>query len=181
MNKKQFNDKLGTIIYWLKELKAFRLEEDTFSLRENKMRGIMNEIMEVYLAIQADSSLKSDPDFQRFLNDSSILLCRTMISDMPRYISSVERILTFTLEPGEWVKVCWRRSAIEAIKELYPNTVFEQYFSEIDTEDDLDLILESRGKKEGPVSEEEIPNGIPSSHWWWWGEEPEESDYEIAG
>jgi len=72
MDKKQFNDKLATIIYWLKELKAFRLEEDTFSLRENKMMGIMNEIMEVYLAIKADSSLKSDPNFQRFLNDSSI-------------------------------------------------------------------------------------------------------------
>jgi len=50
-----------------------------------------------------------------------------MISDMARYISLLEKILILTLQPGEWEKVCWRRSAIEAIKELYPNTVLAAY------------------------------------------------------
>jgi len=181
MNKKQFHEKLEIIPDLIKELNGLSLEEKTFPIRRSKTRVIMNQIMEVYLAIQADSPLKSDPIFQRYLNETADLLYGRITADIHLYISSIEKIVALTLEPGEWEKVCWQRSAIEALKELYPNTVFEQYFDEIDTSDDLDERLEFLSKREGPVSKEEIPNGIPSYHWWWWGEGPEESDYDIAG
>ncbi|MGF1490240.1 MAG: hypothetical protein ACFBSE_24380 [Prochloraceae cyanobacterium] len=177
---KNFYGKLPTIIDLLKDLKDLERGTETLYLRQDKINYFMDLTMELYLSVQLDPSLKSESQFQEYINESANLLCG-VIGDLLLYISSIEKIVTLIMEVGEWRKVCWRRSAIESLKELYQNTVFEQYFSEIDTEDDLDLILESKGKKEGPVSEEEIPDGIPSSHWWWWGEEPEESDYEIAG
>ena len=92
------------------------------------------------------------------------------------YVNSIERIAGSILEPGEWEKLFWRRSAIEALKELYQDTVFEQYFYQIEIDEDTEERLEFLSQREGPVSEDDIPKGIPSSHWWWWGEPAEESD-----
>ena len=181
MNKKQFYEKLESIINSIKELNELSLEDKTISIRKHNMRAVMNEIMEVYLAIQVDSSLKSDSEFERYLNESAKLFYGTITADIHMYIRSIESLLNLISEPGEWEKICWRRSALEALKELYQNTVFEKYLDQIDTDEDFNERLEFLSEREGPVSEEEIPNGIPSSHWWWWGEEPEESDYEIAG
>lgn len=172
MNQEQLDKKLTSLINSLKELNVLEMGTDMINIRRTKIREFMDENMDLYLATLAHPSLKSEEQFHKYINETANLLCG-VIGDLLLYISSIEKIVTLIMEVGEWRKVCWRRSAVEAVKELYKNTVFEQYFSEIDTEDDLDLILESKGKKEGPVSEEEIPDGIPSSHWWWWGEEPE--------
>ena len=172
ITKEELHNKTASIINLLKELDRLDRGVEMINTRKIKTRQIMDRIFKLYLSVQLDPSLKSESQFQEYLNESANLLCG-VIWDLLSYISSIESIVKMIMEVGEWRKVCWRRSAIESLKELYKNTVFEQYFSEIDTEDDLDLILESKGKKEGPVSEEEIPDGIPSSHWWWWGEEPE--------
>ena len=173
ITKKELNKKLADLLDSLKDLKDLERGTETLYLRQDKINYFMDLTMELYLSVQLDPSLKSESQFQEYLNESANLLCGITIWDLLSYISSIESIVKMIMEVGEWRKVCWRRSAIESLKELYKNTVFEQYFDEIDTEDDLDLILESKGKKEGPLSEEEIPDGIPSSHWWWWGEEAE--------
>ena len=63
--------------------------------------------------------------------------------------------------------ICWRRSAIEAVKEMYKNTVLKEFYYELDTED-LDDSIEMRAYKEGYLKEDQIPKGIPATHWWWW-------------
>ena len=172
ITKEELHNKTASILNLLKELDRLDRGVEMINTRKIKTRQIMDRIFKFYLSVQLDPSLKSESQFQEYLNESANLLCG-VIWDLLSYISSIESIVKMIMEVGEWRKVCWRRSAIESLKELYKNTIFEQYFNEIDTEDDLDLILESKGKKEGPVSEEEIPDGVPLSHWWWWGEEPE--------
>ena len=169
MNKKKINEKLATLLNLLKELKEMERGSGMLNIRQNKIRQFMNKTMELYLSVQVAPSLKSETQFKQYLSESANLL-NGLIGDLLVYISSIESIVTSIMEEGEWYKVCWRRSALESLKEMYQNTVFEQYFYEINTEDDLDDILERKAKKEGGLAEEEIPTGIPSSHWWWWSE-----------
>ncbi|MEO0970518.1 MAG: hypothetical protein AAFX80_19875 [Cyanobacteria bacterium J06639_18] len=89
LEKKEFHVKLVTIIYWLKELKAFGLDGKDFSTREHKIIIIMNEIMEIYLILQSDYYLKSDSLLQDYLNESAALLCGTIIFDIHRKLLSI--------------------------------------------------------------------------------------------
>lgn len=179
MDQKEFHEKLAIIISSIKELNTLNLEEKTFSIRESKMRGVMNKILEIYLAIKVDSDLKSDPVFQHYLDESANLFYGTITADIHMYVNSIERIAGSILEPGEWEKLFWLISAFEAFKELYQGTVFEQYLVDrVEIDEDTEERMELLSQREGPVSKDDIPKGIPSSHWWWWGEPPEESDDE---
>ncbi|WP_017660508.1 hypothetical protein [Baaleninema simplex] len=65
---------------------------------------------------------------------------------------------------------CWAVSALHFLNELFPNPGNEKlYWEPIDIEEvekDVAFWL----NRVGSVRPNDIPPGIPSSHWWWWSE-----------
>ena len=155
-----------SLIKEAKEAKKEQTMTENWMRRQQSIERLMDKVLELYLAIKNNSSLilNSQPEFKSYLKESGYNL-RGLSSELYRYISATEDIFNLIFDGGEWEKACWRRSAIEAVKEMYKGTSFEEFYDELDTED-LDDIMENRCSKEG-VEKDRIPKGIPTSHWWW--------------
>jgi hypothetical protein len=67
---------------------------------------------------------------------------------------------------GEWLKLCYRRSAIQVVREDYAGSPAAAWIDEADLRA-LDRELERVGGEHGPVPERLVPRGLPTSHWWW--------------
>ena len=59
-----------------------------------------------------------------------------------------------------------RRSVIQVLLDDYSGTPVAA-FIDLNEVRDLDQELRKLGLEQGPVSEGDIPYGIPPSHWWW--------------
>ena len=141
---------------------------------KTKVRQFMNGTMEIYLALKADPSIREDPEFQHYISESAGKLT-WFTNYIGLFMLYIEHDLHSTFYDDEWVQLCWERSSIDALKEMYRNTCLEEHFPAIDTED-LDDHMSSVGNQEGYLEAKDIPAGIPHSHWWWWyPEKPETS------
>ena len=176
MNQTQLEEKLQSIINLLEKVKRIYDRgqiTNTNSKRKTIANEYMSKILRLYLAGQSDSSLLNNSEYQEYIQQSSIILKR-LIYELNNYIDDIEGELRGSFYyPEQWENsICWRRSAIEALKEMYKNTLLEEFYYELDTED-LDDSIEMKAHKEGGLKEDQIPKGIPTSHWWWWSpEEP---------
>jgi hypothetical protein len=83
------------------------------------------------------------------------------------YIRRTESIFAIGFQADEWVQVSMHRSAVEFLTEFSQGTGFEIGANTLDTLT-LDNLIMEVGEREGYLSEEKIPAGIPPSHWWWW-------------
>jgi hypothetical protein len=66
----------------------------------------------------------------------------------------------------QWPRACERRSAVQFLMDLFDGIAPPGVLEGIDTEE-VDEKLRHRGKWEGFLRPDEIPEGIPASHWWW--------------
>ena len=142
------------------------LKKDNLLEASHDTRFFMNHTIDLYIALKANTFIERDPKFQDYIQRSARKLSGITFN-INYFILQIDHTLSSTFYDDEWIGVCWQRSAVEAIKEMYQNTIFEVYFEDLDTED-VDEGMESRGQREGYLSTEEIPLGIPTSHWWWW-------------
>jgi hypothetical protein len=69
------------------------------------------------------------------------------------------------LDPGAWIAISRRRSALQFLHDLYAGTPLAD---ELPSLDELDERLRERCGGEGFLEPHEIPEGTPDSHWWWW-------------
>jgi hypothetical protein len=163
---KQFQKELETLLEQLKKINPnYGDDISQISIRRHRVEEFMKETFDLYISVKNDSSIQAEPKFQSYISESANLLSELSwwLSD---FITDAEKIICRSpFYGGEWEGVCWRRSAVEALKEMYYGTVLEEHFDEEDTED-LDLTMRSKCEMEGDV--EKIPDGIPPSHWWWW-------------
>ena len=185
MNQEQFHKHLALILRLLKETEAIRKAKpvtETGSEREQITDQFMSRYLELYLLIKNDPDLKLDEKYRDFIAESQYLL-KGLTFELNRYVSEIENRLRTTFYYNEWEGIiCPGRSAVEAVKEMYQGTAFEEFYEgdnpdalDLNTED-LDLSIEMRAHKEGYLKEDQIPKGIPTSHWWWWSpEEPPNS------
>lgn len=162
MDRQLLYEKLDRLLDTLKVVREQYKTIDTWA----KTRQFMDGIIDVYLALKADPSIAEDPKFQDYIQQSAINLTR-FTNYINNFMVEMEQTLNSTFYNDEWVGICWQRSAIEAIKEMYQNTPLEEHFSDLDTED-LDESIQAKGENEGYIPEEQIPTAIPPSHWWWW-------------
>ena len=178
MNKEEFENHLDSTLRLLEKAKELRYSDDSTLVETEQKRltdFFMDEVTKLYLATKTSSSYK-DAKYREFVRNSAYILNK-LSSEIVDYIIKTENEVTGSFYYAEqWEnRVCWRRSAIEALKEIYKNTSFEKFYYELDTED-LDDSIEMRAHKEGGLKEDQIPKGIPTSHWWWWSpEEPPSS------
>jgi hypothetical protein len=79
---------------------------------------------------------------------------------------SRDGLLQEFLFPDQWPRACERRSAVQFLIDLYRGLASPSVLQQLDTEQ-VDWLLRRKGKIEGLLRPDEIPDGIPASHWWW--------------
>ena len=177
MDKEQFYTHLELILHDLERTKAMAKANsatETGSKIKLLTEQFMKEYFNIYLLLRNDPDLKLDSRYKDFIEQSQHLL-RSLTYKLNNYIRELEDRTGSIFYGNEWKEVvCKGRSAVEAIKEMYRNTAFEEIYEgsdpetlEFDTEE-LDELIEMRGEKEGYLKENQIPREIPASHWWWW-------------
>ena len=177
MNKDQFYQHLELISRFLNEAKRIRKSKSLTEIgseTEQLIDHSMSKYLRLYLLIRNDPKLKLDSKYKDFIAESQYLL-KGLTFELNRYVSEIEDRLRTTFYDNEWEGIiCRSRSAVEAVKEMYRGTAFEEFYEgdnpealDLNTED-LDDDLESFSHKEGYLKEEDIPREIPASHWWWW-------------
>ena len=177
MDKKQFYEHLKFILHFIKKAEKItrtKLTVDIGSEPDILTNEFMRRYFELYLLLRNNPNLKLDTKYKDFIAESQYFL-KGLITELNHYIGEIEDRLRTTFYDNEWEAIiCKRRSAVEAVKELYRGTSFEEIYEgddpealEFDTED-LDDSLEIQGGKRGGLKEEDIPREIPASHWWWW-------------
>lgn len=141
---------------------------ESFKVSELKAgtEAFLNFALDLVLLFDHDPQFKQDPDFVSFVSESISLLEYLALDD---YIIKLEHmLLVLPLETDEWIEICYRRSRLEAICNLYSEEIYQSvnehlpgWISELD--DRISLVKGT----EGYLKEDEIPQGIPKSHWWW--------------
>ena len=77
-----------------------------------------------------------------------------------------ERLFESPWYDGEpWLRACRLRSFLEHVFGFAEDG--EWWAEELDTED-YDAALRLRGDGDGGIPPEQVPAGMPTSHWWWW-------------
>lgn len=68
-----------------------------------------------------------------------------------------------------WLNVSVVRSGLEFLRTIYADTALGARLNEQvpDLLDDLDDLMRERAVHDGGIREEDIPEGVPASHWWW--------------
>jgi len=133
----------------------------------------MKVTAELYLDIRDNTEALTDTEFQNYLKESGYLL-KSCMNDINFFLFEIDTSLhTEFYVTEQWINICWMRSSIEAIKELYLDSYFEKYLDDIE---ELDEEIKGKGRIEGFLSAAEIPDKLPSSHWWWWCPDAPPSD-----
>lgn len=102
-----------------------------------------------------------DPEF---LADSAARLPSVWIG-VPRFRNGLLGWLRDSFVADEWLQSCERRTAAQFLADWYsgiPGLRLEEL--ELDR---IDELMRHRGETEGFLLEEQIPDGVPPSHWWW--------------
>lgn len=185
MNKEQFYKDLELISGLLEKTKTIK-KTKTVDERWEEIKRLtarfMSKYLALYLLLKSNPDLKLDPKYKDFIAKSQHFL-RSLVFELDDYVTYIENRLSSMFYSDEWeTVVCPCRSAVEAVKEMYQGTAFEEFYKgdnpdalDLNTED-LDDSIEMRAHKEGYLKEDQIPKGIPTSHWWWWSpEEPPSS------
>jgi hypothetical protein len=134
-----------------------------------KMRIFMRKILELYLLMQQNPSIKSKPELQDYLNQSASMMSESNLSVSRHFIEFIMHLrdnLFSTFYSDEWYWICRELSALQAFDEIYKETSYKEF---VDEDDEL-LGEEIRhvGRMEGGMHESMIPLYMPPSHWWWW-------------
>ena len=177
MNKEQFYEHLELILRFLQETEQIRESQpvtETGSQRKQLADQFMSRYYYLYRLLRNNPNLRLDLKYKDFIAESQYLL-KGLTFELNRYVNKLEDRLRTAFYDNEWAGIiCPGRSAVEAVKEMYRGTAFEEFYEgdnpdalDLNTED-LDDDLESFSHKEGYLKENQIPREIPASHWWWW-------------
>jgi hypothetical protein len=172
MNEQLLSQELTELIELVKQLCEpidYSDERSKFSPMPN-MHIFMRKILELYLLMQQNPSIKSKPEVQDYLNQSASMMSESDLSifhHFMRVLMGISRSLSSTFYKGDqWYSICWRRSALQAFDEIYRGTSYKEFVE--DDYESLDEEIRQVGRMEGGGELERIPRYMPPSHWWWW-------------
>ena len=72
------------------------------------------------------------------------------------------------LDRDWWEPICVGWSSGHFLRELYEGTGALDDWHCFLTPDEMDDMLRWHGEEDGCLTDEQIPDGIPPTHWWWW-------------
>lgn len=134
-------------------------------------RWFMNAIYEAGRALQLHPEWATQPAWRNFIEASAPILAKRIL-EFSRFYQDSTDVLEREWEFGEeWSGVCRDWSSAQFVRELYGDKL-EQQFHYFSDEDDYLDDLRTQGEKHGPLRSQDIPEGIPPSHWWWWYPDP---------
>jgi hypothetical protein len=153
---------------------------DELSQKDNTYSFMIN-LLRTYCLLKLNPLLNEAKELQDFLQGSAPKVA-CISYPLIRFQSDIESLFTLDPDYDPWLEVCTRRSALEALRELYQDTQHTSLRESLASSDlneafnpeDVDELIEAWAISE-PVSNDNIPAGIPRSHWWWWGEEGEDN------
>jgi len=129
----------------------------------------MDDAFEIGTALVTSAALRSNARLLRYVEDAVPVL-DVLAFSLASYPDFVESRFSGSWEDNEWTQLCGARSEIEFFRELF-REVAPDIIEMIECRD-LDEVIRARGH-EGHLEDDEIPSGVPVSHWWWWyPEEP---------
>jgi len=133
------------------------------------LEGWMDDAYEIGTVIAMSAGLRSDARLRRYVEDATPVLHEQAIN-LSFYPDFVESRFSGSWEYNEWTQLCGARSEIEFFRELFREAA-PDIIGMIECRN-LDEVIRARGH-EGHLEDDEIPSGVPVSHWWWWyPEEP---------
>ena len=109
---------------------------------------------------------ESSPDVVACLEATAPRLERIGIGFQDFLFDSRDGLLEEFHFADQWARALERRSAVQFLLDLYRGLAPPGLLEEVDTEE-VDWLLRRRGRTEGYLRPDEIPDGIPTSHWWW--------------
>jgi hypothetical protein len=162
------------------DLDKLRSPSEKLSQKDNTYSFMMN-LLRTYCLLKLNPLLNEVKELQDFLEQSAPRVA-CISYPLIRFQSDIEPLFTLDPDYDPWPEVCTRRSAIESLRELYQDTQDSDLKESLASSDpneafnpeDLDELIEAWAISE-PVPDDEIPVGIPRSHWWWWGEKAEDN------
>ena len=161
--------RLGTLTELLAQIRRVLTDlgrEGTTEHRRDLIEDLMTGIYSLGLLLHREPLLRSSPEMLKFLRDGQSLLLMAVPSILS-YVNTTESKFYASWVYDEWTRVSIRRSAIEFLRELFRETSFAEFLAFFNT-DDIDKMFPSKEEKGGYLPVENIPIGIPPSHWWWW-------------
>jgi len=134
--------------------------------------AFVERLYDVGLALQLDPALRERHAWRAF-RDATAPQVASNAGGLIRYAHALDSRLHDTFElPDEWQRISRRRSALAFLVALYAGTDLDEWRGDLES-DDLDEVLRYRCKTDGYVAPDDIPAGIPRSHWWWWCPNPD--------
>jgi hypothetical protein len=172
MEKKSIYQKMDNSLEILQRIPLYPQKTTNYSERKKLFKSFLFNTLDTYLFLKREPLLKSESIFKQYLEQTSISLSGNIYFLLTPVFRDLNNILNTGFQSNEWTRICQNRSAIEALREMYQGTLLKEYLEEDDEITiglrDLDERIRQRGQVDAYMPAEQIPNGIPKSHWWWW-------------
>lgn len=153
------------------ETALVKIQSEDRSTSQDGVRWFMSAIYEAGRALQLHPEWATQPTWRNFIEASAPILAERIL-EFSRFYQDSTDVLARGWEFGEeWIGVCRDWSSAQFVRELYGDTL-EQPFHYFSEDDEYLDNLRAQGEKHGPLRPQDIPEGIPPSHWWWWYPDP---------
>jgi hypothetical protein len=130
--------------------------------------GFMYRLVDLGVALAGDPGRRESREVSAFIDETAPHLVRGFDS-LGLFAMEIRARSQndWSADPHRWEELCRRRSAVEFLCELYRETALAELLPEIDNAW-LDEIMRETGVARGHFSREDVPAGMPPTHWWWW-------------
>lgn len=169
------NSTLNETEFWANvrdlETAVEKLTSENQATAHDGARWFMSAIYDAGRTLELHPEWATKPAWRDFIEKSAPILVKRML-EFSRFYQDSTDVLERVWEWGEeWIGICRDWSSAQFVRELYGDKLDPpfHYFSE---NDDYLEELRAQGENHGPVRPQDIPEGIPPSHWWWWYPNP---------
>ncbi|HEV7681139.1 MAG TPA: hypothetical protein VGO68_03380 [Pyrinomonadaceae bacterium] len=160
MNREELSTLLNSM---LEDLAAMSHGGPVGKLEEEADLFMIN-LFRLGVELHSNPSLGASEEYERFLEVSSEGLARVL----PHLNYFIDRFRS-KLYGGsiwDWKAIAEKRSGLAFLFELYRDTPFAEFLPFVEM-NNVDTAVRTQAAFEGYVRPEEIPAGLPVSHWWW--------------
>lgn len=131
------------------------------------LHALMHAALRLGIAMDSDPEARCEVDVRNQIESQGRRL-GTLLHLLTYYIARWEQRFwgEFT---SRWLDLCYGRSGLEYLQCIYGSDALSRDGDCLDADElaDLDRHIRDLMEHEGGIAEENIPRGVPASHWWW--------------
>jgi hypothetical protein len=174
--KELFHEQLRVCTEWMHKHDEAVFDDKDRSYKDNIAYRFLDDFLKLYLTLQCHPQLKETNEYYKFIQVSIPSILRMRLSINMYQMDLCESLIPYEYYEADTYEVYWRRSAIEAVKDIYievPDPDLQYFLAKGSDCEDIDGEIAAGFYAMEPESA--IPVGIPRTHWWWWGKKAEAS------